>query len=490
MEEANPTKILSAKCLSNLFTNYYRKKYALENNGVGNPNLFAVVPEDMKITPFEKTIHSTVSMGEIKLTKCQRSNGNSKDDKILICIKDYGEGRVKDATGRIYSDNLSRIEGKALEILTPSVSCLPVLYGYEERQNNIRLIMEYIPGCIFGKSYREFDKEDLVVLEEVAVKQPVLQSELENKKYGTIDELVRANFVHRVKNSSEKSNKFETCTLFVTQRFFDRFKIENKKLIEKEDYPKHKIEIFKKGIDSIFEFQNIAKKIYSKVRGEPPIDMLEYNAKIMHKLKTIVAYKIDPDGKIEDKNNGFYGKENLLKTLFSEGYLKEITKPLYEHTLFNKDIIQGDCHPLNMMVDNDKVRILDLSHISFGPWISDFVDYITYLNLFCNLSDEEAKSFYYSILGERMRINPGSNDEKEFHDIKARMDLERSIVATGSLSGLLLNFGKNLNTYEKAELHKRRKKYLHHIYTLLDTKSENGSALFGNTKLFLEQLLF
>lgn len=488
--EANQTKILSAKYLSTLFTNYYRKKYALENNGAENPNLFAVVPRDMELTSFEKTIHSTVSMGEVKLTRCQRSNGVSEDNKILICVKDYGEGRMKDATGRPYSDNLSRVEGKALEVLTPSVSCLPVLYGYEEGQNNIRLIMEYITGSIFGRSYREFDKEDLVVLEEVAVRQPVLQSELKNKKYETIDELVRADFVHRIKNLPEKPNNFETYTLFVTRRFSDRFKIENGKLIEKEDYPKHKIEIFKKGVDSIFEFQGLAKRIYSKVRGEPPVDMLEYNAKIMHKLKTTVAYKLNPEGKIEDKNNDFYGKENLLKTLFSEGYIKEIAKPLYEHTLSNKDIIQGDCHPLNMMIERNKVRVLDLSHISFGPWVSDFVDYITYLNLFCNLSDEEAKGFYYSILGERMRVNPGSNDEKEFHDIKARMDLERSILAAGSLSGLLLNFGKNLTTYEKAELHNRRKKYLHHIYSLLDIKSENGSALFANTKLFLEQLLF
>lgn len=486
---------LVAEQMSDLFTKYYRRKYKIENNGKEDSKLFAIVRRNVELIPVDKGLHSIIYKGNVELTKSQTADTTAEDKTLTICVKDYGTGRLVDSSGQKYEDKVHRIEARALEILTPHTCCLPILYGYEDKED-VRLILEYLEGNIFGKAYRSVSDEELKLLTEIVQKQPnILESELNNSD--TIDEFVRAGLIHRVWNGVD--NK-----LVISEKFSNRFKIEDKKLREKEEYQKQKVDVFRDALNSIFEFQRATKKYKAelvKYAGVPNLELYQRLAKTTAKLKAVIKYQAKLEGNLDKEGNNFFGKEDFIKKLLSEGYINEVSRPIQECVDRDQEIIQGDCYPLNMMILDKKIKIIDLSRISFGPWVSDFIDCMNFLKLLCGLNGIETKELYYHILSEKIRLDKEGkiSDEyevkdgirfEEFEVLEPKVNLDRTIRASGAISGLLLNHEGKFTKYEQEELKRQRRKYLSNLRDILDTKSKEGKSLFANSRGLLEQILF
>lgn len=491
---------ISAEHISDVLTKYYRRKFKLETNQ-DNSKIFVIVHSDVELKPIEVGYRSTISLGDVKLT-ASSADGGSKENTIVICVKDYVGGKIVDSNNiPTYDRDLCRREGKSLELLAGKVSCLPQIYSYEEKEN-IRLIVEYLGDNVLGKTYSELNEEDLKVLTEILKRQPILQSELNNKNYESIDELARAEFICR--SPVEINQLCTTQRLCVSERFFNRFKLENEILVEKQEYQTLKNEMFKKGLDSIFEFQEAAKNHKTELLQEtviPLYDPLEKIAKFAQKFEAILKCRSKFDKK--EANYNFYNTvvkmgsdEGLLSAFLRKYYTLDVIFPISNHVQRNQDIIQGDCYPYNMMIKDGKIILIDLFHMSFGPWLSDFVEYITFSNLFCSIDNNEAEALYCKVFGERnyrvigKKIPNSKENEEEFYDLRKRLELDRTINFAGSVSGQILNFADKFNSYQKEALHKRRGKYLKHINKLLCTKSSDGKDLFANSRSLLEQLLF
>ncbi|MEM4703287.1 MAG: hypothetical protein QXP53_02275 [Candidatus Pacearchaeota archaeon] len=318
-------------------------------------------------------------------------------------------------------------------------------------------ITYYLGGCILGKILRELEPDEKEVLKRFVNIQPVTKDELLNnlgnnreKNSLILDYLISLGFISTGNNKGDSGTNNHKLTL--TRGLPEtRFIYHGQYKYENDDFYKPGMirdKLIHHGLEAIIKLQENAKKA-------------KFNKEAMPKDPNIDNLKEEFISKLEN----IALKNNTLKFLRNEildSYIEEVIAPIYE-SREDITIIQGDCHPGNMLVGNEdyknpKIYLVDLYRCSKGPWFSDVVDYLTHLKLFCGLDDITSNSLRKNSL-ELKNLKDSLSIQKKYKLV----DLDRSIFAAGSISGILRHHSNTYNQVEKFDLERRFNMYNSHI---------------------------
>ncbi len=434
---------LTKEYLSHILSEYYKEEYKED---------LRVVVHNFEETPIARGFRSKIDKLNIEYSILKE--GKTEDKKLILCKKEYGKGKIMDSSKIENKKEMCDREANTLNLLSAVTNVLPSFYAYDKDHKII--FMEYLGDTVFGRDFRELSDMSKCVLADIAAHQserPISLATLKkHRNYGeeldvAIEDLLKLNLIREEKTG----NNIE---YILTPKFSDRFEFRGNGIgiVKKDNYVNQKNTIFNMGLDTIFTFQD--KAITSLKINDllslniPKPNRNDYCQKALRKFRSFLRYE----------GNDLKKKDEQA---FFELYSKQIGARLeYE----SKNIIQNDCHPLNMMFvkgngNEDRVCITDLFHTSFGPWLSDIVDFLTYLKLFCGLNEFDYEGLVNSSFGRRASLNCKGEDKDSYPTLKATLDIDRTIYALGSLSGILLNYKNKFSKSEQKALETRRMAY-------------------------------
>ena len=392
-----------------------------------------------------------------------------------VVVKEYPLVGVIDSTGREHDEGRILREPKALRILGDKTQHLPELMDYviDRKNRRVRIVMEDLGDVCFAQEYAPRDSDSLAVLavlsqqENMRMDRRTLESRLD------IDEARVDRAIERLKLRGYVHNTQRSGIINVVDKANTQYDLSRGHPVETFEYGQVVIGMFKKGLTAIFEVQRLAKQHTTKLRAtdvpRPTVEV--YTERLMAKLETVVKGYYGTDSR---EQRGFEQAYNEVRALVSS----EISTPLADHVSEHNGIIQGDCHPLNMLVRSihDKtagdqrgvktVALLDLFHMTGGVWLEDVVEFLKWAKITKVITPQTMDELLHIEHARRIEEQMpyiGCNRRMEpIEDMKrlARIcETQRNIIDLGSVSGMLIYHGDKYGEGEQIDILNWKERY-------------------------------
>ncbi|MBI2670554.1 hypothetical protein HYX18_01050 [Candidatus Woesearchaeota archaeon] len=326
---------------------------------------------------------------------------------------------------------------KSIDSLSNKIWSVPSLVYANEN----KIFMFDAGGLTFSQIFDSLDEDSKKLLHELKIAEEqsksVTQRELESRHNGiknVIVSLIRRGFI---RFQEPGVSDVITTSLDHFGENIDYFKVRRSwfksSLVEGRNFQKLRFGYTEKTLERLLEIQKVGNSLREdfEAKGITTKSFDSLVERDFNYAKSIIQHKLQESGrKLEDIAASDI--ESIKEEIARLVYLTKDCDPA------RTEFIQGDAYPENILIRHNDVRVVDFFHAKFGNWLTDVVDFLTYISLFCNIPENKERGYYekFLMLKQSQSKSLGLNDDYETR-LKAELPImkaRRALRASGVLS--------------------------------------------------------